>query len=81
MRHYETGWSVAYVEKLSRKLLTVEALTLQKTYETAHGMEVAEKRASELQSSTKAIGAVREASCLQLSGYHNHYHHSGERRL
>ena len=40
-------------EAIQRKLLTVADLTLQKAYETAHGMEIAEQRASELQSAAR----------------------------
>jgi hypothetical protein len=41
-------------EVIQRKLLTIESLTLQKAYETAHSMEFSEKRASELQLYAKA---------------------------
>ncbi len=54
-------------EAIQRKLLTVEDLTLQKVYQTAHSMEMAEKRAGELQSSAKgtAIPNVQYTWALQ----------------
>ena len=40
-------------EAIQRRLLTLPDLTLKKAFETAHGMEVAQKQASELQISAK----------------------------
>ena len=40
-------------EAIQRKLLTIEDLTLKRAYETAHGMETAERQASEVQASLK----------------------------
>ena len=40
-------------EAIQRKLLTMDALTLSRAYEIAHGMETAQRQASELQASTK----------------------------
>ena len=40
-------------EAIQRKLLTMDALTLSRAYEITHGMETAQRQASELQASTK----------------------------
>ncbi len=46
---------------IQRRLLTMEALTLAKAYETAQGMETAEQHASELQASSKPKMEVVQA--------------------
>ena len=42
-------------EAIQRKLLTVDGLTLKRAFDTAYGMEAAEKQASELQASIRPV--------------------------
>ena len=51
-------------EATQRKLLTMEGLTLQKAYETAYGMEAADKQASELQA-LKASGETTGVNSIK----------------
>ena len=56
MKLYVTGWCVGSTkEEIQRKLVTIEDLTLRRTFETAHGMKTAERQASELQASSKFL--------------------------
>lgn len=44
---------------VQKKLLVIEALTIQKAYETAHGMELAARQADELQATSKVTAEVQ----------------------
>ena len=46
-------------EAIQRKLLVEESLTLQRAYEIAHSMEIANRQASELQASTRISSVSR----------------------
>ena len=47
-------------EAIQRKLLVEESLTLQRAYEIAHSMEIANRQASELQPSTKMAVVAKD---------------------
>ena len=55
-------------EAIQRKLLTVDGLTLKTAYDTAYGMEVAEKQAGELQVSVRPTATVQLVAKRRAAG-------------